>query len=1185
MAETQPKPAGSESPIDQQLLRCLLSDAKEVPWCGLADGTLHWMDASVEEQFGYAAADLIGNPKAWVDLVYPEDLESVRKHRERASLGESSKCRFRIVARNLRTCWVEETVRPMSTDTRPSAICGLIRDANHQHQTEARLKEFETSHLSLIESLPLSVLRKDDKGRIQYANARACESMGRDVGDIIGKTDFDLFPTDLAQKYMSDDREVLSTGKLHHDVERHQSSDGTQIHVEVWKAPICGPDAKVTGIQVMYWDVSRQRDQGQQVEFERFLLANLLETVPDSVYFKDVDSRFIRISQSCAEKFGISDPADAIGKSDADFFDRAHALKALADERRIMESGLPVLAEIERETYEDGSETWCSTTKVPLYDQDGHVIGTFGISRDVTEQKRAEQGLSRERDLLKTIMDNVPDMIYVKDRSGRFVTANEALLKSLGLRSLEQLVGRTDYDFSPPEEACNYVADDQLVIRTGEPLLDREASQKSRDGQPAWLLTNKVPLSNDDGEVIGIVGIAHNITRRKQADQEILAAKEIADRANRAKSEFLANMSHEIRTPMNAIIGMTDLVLEMTLEPSQRNFLKMVQDSGAALLGVINDVLDFSKIEAGKLDFDNRPFDVRESLGDTIKTLGLKAHSKGIELCCRIDPGVPATVIGDIGRLRQIIVNLVGNAIKFTEVGEVVLDVSQSQGTLGEVVLSWSVRDSGPGIPEEKQDVIFDEFQQVDTSTTRQFGGTGLGLAIASRLVNLMGGRLSVTSGVNHGSIFSFDVHLAEASDAFQGTSLRSGQRGSRIHVLIASENRTNASILEEMVCSSGGHAVVVGSAEDACAELNTATEQGWSFDLALCDADLFADDSPETQKTLVDSKTPVVLMTRDSKTSPIERMLGAQAVSTLLKPIKQSEIEGVFAQLRGDSAGDTPDESQSDDETKLDHLNILLVEDNVINQKLAVGVLSMDGHDVVVVQSGAEAVTAVGDSSFDIVLMDIQMPDMDGFEATRIIREREDRSAPRVPIIAMTAHAMKGDREKCLAAGMDEYLAKPIRIAKLRRKLLDVMGANTRVATEAEQDRAGMDVHEVATERSESAEPIDWQRALETVRGDGELLRELLDVYIGEAKGLLLELQTAFDQGNDQQLRRAAHTLKGASLSVGALSVSELACKFEVQDEQFDRGEMLPLIEQLTAVTNDAIDSAVDYLADAESS
>ena len=594
---------------------------------------------------------------------------------------------YRLAVDDEHEVWIRETIVGDQVDSEQTRVCGVSHDITEQQHLSQSLGESESVYLSLVESLPLCVLRKDLRGRLQYANELACEVMGVAASEIIGKTDFDLFPADLAKKYLADDHQVIETGKLLHNVERHQDAVGKLKHVEVWKAPVHDVTGNVVGIQVMFWDITDQKNAEHQVEYEKFLLSILLDTVPDAVYFKDADSRFIRLSRSCAAKLGLDDPREAIGKSDSDFFGREHAKEALADEKRIMATGETILAKIERETYTDRDDTWCSTTKLPLRDLNGDIVGTFGISRDVSEQKHAEEELSRERDLLKTIIDNVPDLIYVKDRAGRFITANAALVQLLGLDSPEDLAGKTDYDFSPPEMACNYVTDDQNVMRTGEPLFDREESHHGDDQSALWLLTTKVPLRGPDENVIGVVGIGHDITERKKFEREIVKAKEVADNANRAKSDFLANMSHEIRTPMNAIIGMTDLVLDTRLDPTQRNFLSMVQESGEALLAVINDILDFSKIEAGKLEMESQTFDLRESLGDTMKTLGLKAHAKGLELAFRVDPAVPRYLIGDAGRIRQILINLVGNAIKFTEQGEVFVEVELISQTDNDLVL------------------------------------------------------------------------------------------------------------------------------------------------------------------------------------------------------------------------------------------------------------------------------------------------------------------------------------------------------------------------------------------------------------------------------------------------------------------------------------------------------------------
>ncbi|OYP36508.1 PAS domain-containing protein [Rhodopirellula sp. MGV] len=1006
--------------------------------------------------------------------------------------------------------------------------------------------ESEATYRSLIESLPLCVIRKDLQGRLQFANELACGVIGRPVDELIGKSDFDLFPADLAKKYQADDHHVLESEDLYHNVERHQDSGGTVKYVEVWKAPVRDSDGTVIGIQVMFWDVTDQKNTEHQIEFERNLLSILLDTVPDSIYFKDTESRFIRLSRSCATKLGLEDARDAIGKSDADFFGREHAKEALADERRILETGEMIQGKIERETYPDRDDTWCSTTKAPLVDSFGQVVGTVGISRDVSEQIRAEQELSRERDLLKTIINNVPDLIYVKDRAGRFVTANQSLVNLLGLASTEQIIGKSDYDFSPAEMACNYVTDDQNVMRTGEPLFDREESHQGPDGEPRWLLTTKVPLRDSEGEVIGVVGIGHDITERKKFEKEIVEAKDIADKANRAKSDFLANMSHEIRTPMNAIIGMTDLLLETRLDTTQRSFLSMVQESGESLLSIINDILDFSKIEAGKLEIEPQTFDLRESIGDTMKTLGLKAHAKGLELAFRVDPLVPRYVVGDAGRIRQILVNLVGNAIKFTEHGEVFIDVKAKRSDETEAVLNIRVQDTGVGIPAERCEAIFREFEQADTSVTRRFGGTGLGLAISTRLVSLMGGTIEVDSEVGRGSTFEFDLHLGVAADAETSVSKGLVYVGGT-KVLIVDDNATNRTILQEMFSNWGMTPILAESGKVALALLRDAERSDQPCKLVVTDIHMPEmsgyDLVQEIRKDPAIAETPVIILTSAGRQGDHARNVELEIAERLLKPVKQSEIfDAIVRTLGVNGAEDEPDHAAVDlSDDALRGLRVLLAEDNLVNQKLAIGVLSRMQMEVTVVSDGQAAIDLLRERDFDVVLMDVQMPVVDGLAATEQIRQQEVESGKHVPIIAMTAHAMKGDRERCLHAGMDEYIPKPIRIATLKETLgqvIESFGVVVQTESDCETSPATSDRYS-----------LDQVRQL--VGGSEDLLHDLMAAYLQESQTLLEQLRAAIESKDINAIRTLSHTLGGASRSVGADHAAAVANQLQsISDE-----------------------------------
>lgn len=1013
----------------------------------------------------------------------------------------------------------------------------------------------------LLDHRLLYLLRKDRKGRFQYANDAFCESFGMTADEIIGKTDFDLFPATLAKDYSEGDRAVMDSGNPSHAIEEHQSAEGKRRYVEVLKIPTHSPSGNIIGIQIIFWDVSHRRQTERELATTKFLMDTMLDNVPDAVYFKDKQSRFIRISRAHAKLFQLDDPQDAVGKSDADFFGIEHARDAIADERRIMETGEAIVGKVERETWPDRGDTWCSSTKMPLRDPSGMIIGTFGISRDVTNQMRAEQELEHERDLLRTISDNIPDLIYVKDSYGRFITCNAATLNLLGLESVEQIKGKTDYDFLPPELACSYVADDQIVVRSGEPMIDKEESAQLADGTRVWYLTTKVPLRNQQGDVSGIVGIGRNITARKLAAEELMSARDAADNANRAKSEFLANMSHEIRTPMNAIIGMTELLLDTKINHSQRGYLKMIQESGDSLMTIINDVLDFSKIEAGMLDIDSTPFNIRESLGDTMKTLAVRAHAKHLEIAFRIDPEIPPFVVGDPGRLRQIIINLVGNAIKFTDKGEVVVDVEMQSSTSNEFSVCFCVRDTGIGIPQDKCDRIFHEFEQADASTTRRYGGTGLGLAISSRLVGMMGGTIWVESEVGRGSRFYFTTLFGVAPDDVPDNQSRGVVIVGGTHVLIVDDNETNRFILKEMLTNWGMHPVLAENVDDAIDEIEYANREGKSIGLVITDVNMPGQDGfdfvQRMRKSNLIQNAPIIMLTSGGRVGDGDLRQELGIADRLMKPVKQSELFDSIVRALGVNGPEDHDLIPSQSNHALDSLKILLAEDNLVNQKLAVGLLSQFGHEVVIANNGQEAVAAIQRETFDAVLMDVQMPVMDGMEATQAIREQEKHCDGHVPIIAMTANAMKGDRQRCLDAGMDDYVPKPIRRKQLFDTLAKLVGKSDdapppsdleespRIATadspptasRSENENAPSSAGDSASDDTPAEDDlmIQWDQIFESFGNNRDLLGQLFRAFDDESAQLRSEIESAVSNADFDSLKRAAHTLRGAAMAICA--------------------------------------------------
>jgi two-component system, sensor histidine kinase and response regulator len=668
-------------------------------------------------------------------------------------------------------------------------------------------------------------------------------------------------------------------------------------------------------------------------------------------------------------------------------------------------------------------------------------VRTQELQLEVNERRRAEEALSKERRVLHALIDNVPDYMYVKDTESRFVLANTMLARAMGVKSPEQLIGKTDFDLYPHELANAYYKDEQNVIRTKEPLFNREEECLNGQGDQTWILTTKVPLLDDHGDVTGIAGVGRDITKRRRNEDALRQAKDAAEVANRAKSEFLANMSHEIRTPLNGIIGMTDLALDTETTPEQREYLETVKLSADSLLSVINDILDYSKVEAGKVELESSDFNLRDCLETTLKMLAVRADDKGLELLCEISPDVPEVVCGDPTRLRQIIINLVGNAIKFTRQGEVQLKAALQSAEGEDRTLAFAVSDTGIGIPADKLESIFEPFSQADTSTTRKYGGTGLGLTISARLIGLMGGHICVESQPGEGTRFDFTVVLKASRKKVEVPSPASPEVLRGVKVLIVDDNHTNQRILQGMLSRWDMKPVAVDGGEEALAALEVARRNSQPFQLILTDMHMPGMDGfsliEHIRQNFVPASATIVMLTSAGHRGDAERCRELGVAAYLLKPIRQNELREAIALVLGAQKQNTTlplvtRYSLMGAGDAADSLSILVAEDNAVNQRLIVRMLEKRGHRVTLAVHGGEALQLVEQQSFDLILMDVQMPEMDGLTATALLRERERGTGKHLPVVALTAHAMKGDEERCLAAGMDGYLSKPFRPQEL---------------------------------------------------------------------------------------------------------------------------------------------------------
>lgn len=1031
----------------------------------------------------------------------------------------------------------------------------------------------------------------------------------------------------------------------------------------------------------------------------------MMQSTNDSIYFKDSESRFLFVSNAQLRRLNQAHMQDVIGKTDVDFFSKEHAAKALQEEQEIIRTGVPILNEEEHTFFANGEERWTKVSRYPLYSRDKDIIGTWGITtditvmkkaelesrerearyhllaeitiegivihdlgiikdvnpslckmlgyeqsevlgrniiefispqdraavaesmsqdsgrlleitlikkdgtmfiaevegksmglvgsklrmaaiRDITKRKQTEQALKDREIQMRSITDSAYDAILMMDPNGNISYWNVAAERILGYKS-EEAIGKNLHQLIAPESYHEaHLAAFSKFLTNGEgsaigKITDLEVFRKDRTIIPVQLSLSAVKMSNGWHSV----GILRDITQQKKDEEELINAKTVAEEATHAKSEFLANMSHEIRTPMNAVIGFSELLKKTDMTVKQRDYINKIDASAKSLLGIINDILDFSKMEAGKLELENVDFNLDDVINNVISMNSNKASEKNIELINNIESDVPYCLVGDPLRVGQVLLNLVNNAVKFTNEGHVLVEVSLVEIADQSCRIRFAVSDTGIGLTNEQKDKLFSAFSQADTSVTRRFGGTGLGLTISKRLVEMMKGTISVESEFGRGSTFSFEIgfRLQSEEKAKQPVYKKSLQN---LKVLIVDDNEVSREILKEQIGAFGVDAVTVASGKAAIQEVKSKSLQK-PYDLVIMDWRMPEMDGIEAAKTILNDKNidhvPMAIMVsafgREEVAKKAEK-IGIQ--NFLMKPINQSLLfDTIVNMFDMDKSGMTiqgsmrPDEKT--DEVHLDGTLILLVEDNVINQEVATEILGSVGAVVEIANNGQDAIDLVAAKKYDLVLMDLQMPVMGGYEATKFIRA--DRNNLNLPIVAMTAHAMQGVDAECKAAGMNDYVSKPIDPQNLFSTILKWVKPNPEKSTPI--DRASLTKEnpiEEAPQLPDTIPGIDIAAGLSRVGGNKKLYRKLLHDFAGNYRSIVSEIRKGIVEGKLEEARRIAHTLKGVSGNISATDIFSASEKIEHALTKSPPEDCTALLEQLeTAIC--ALVSSIDAL------
>jgi PAS domain S-box-containing protein len=1110
-----------------------------------------FLNPVAEKLTGWSLADAIGRPLAEVFRIMNEQTRQPVENpadkvlRLGTVIGLAN--HTSLLSRDGRETPIDDCGSPI-LDAR-GAICGVVlvfRDATERRRAEnaAALRRSEELFRALMEQAPFSVQVVASDGRVLRVN-RAFEELWGVRFDELG--DYNILHDPklealgvapyLRRAFVG---EVVIIPPVEYDLNDIVPGRITPENSKRWVTtstyPLKRESDIVHEVVLIHQDITEQKraEEALRASERRFRVfvdhaadAFFLHAQEDNARVLDVNIRACEsLGYTRDELIGMRPPDFDPDFTSADVDGVLHKLEGgqmvTFQSRYRRKDGTIFPVEIRARGFREGSR-WRVVTLV----------------RDISDRKQAEAALRDSEERFRNYFDLSLTPMAISSPEKGWLRVNQRMCDLLGY-TREELLKRTWSELTHPDDLAadvaqfghmmageidGYTLEKRFICRDGRVVDTVRSTRVVRppDGRPAYCLTQLL-----------------DITALKQIEHELRRAKEAAEAANRAKSEFLASMSHEIRTPMNGVFGMIDLALDGDLAPEPRHYLERARASADLLLRVINDILDFSKVEAGRLDLEPAPFSLRETLGEAIKAFGPRAHRKDLELALHVDPAVPDDVSGDSLRLGQILTNLLGNAIKFTDAGEVIVNVSVESMAEDQVCLHLAVTDTGLGIPPEKQKQIFGAFEQADSSMTRRFGGTGLGLAISERLVALMGGRIWVESVVGKGSTFHFTARLGLHG---QAVARRSAERMDLegLPVLAVDDNETNLQILAEMLTNWRMRPTAVDGGREALAELRRAAAAGEPFPLVLLDAvmpdlDGFAV-AQEIKSDPALAGATIMLLTSADRSGELARCQELGIAAYLRKPVKQSELLNAVIealQLSVFAGNSAAAQHQTPGPAHRRGLLVLVVEDNEFNQEVAANLLKKWGHVPTIVGDGKSALVAFEVGRFDLILMDVEMPEMDGFAVTQALRAREQGSNTHVPIIALTAHALKGDRERCLSAGMDAYVSKPVRGGELAKVIDDLLAP------------AGQPQKATHVPPPDFGNVFNLSTALAVANGDEQFLMRMVEMFGNQSGKLLGEIQESIQRGDAAAIKRAAHTFKAQVSSFGSQRASQAAIRLE---------------------------------------